>query len=344
MAATRIPAVQNFVATGAVRLLADDAKSGCRPFEMDAYTGAPVETWFGREVVDLSGLELPGKAFPILRDHDRGNPIGYSASASIAGSSLVVKGSLTTNASGREVAEMSDQGFPWQASMGFRVLRAEEIKAGDSKTVNGKKFAGPGTVITKSRLLECSFVPLGADGATSARALASASDDTVEVEMSDPTTNQPAQNDMARLAALEQAFADRPAFVIAQFKAGHDVTQAKAALSDVLLAEKSETDKALSESRAEVDRLKASKGSVGVVALASSEARSAAPAEDNDADLDTFEQRAKKKWKADKALRSEFAAVAGDEEDGAFKAFCAYFRAEEKGLVAIKSVNGTITR
>lgn len=341
MAATRIPAVQNFVATGAVRLFADDA-TGCRPFEMDAYTGAAVETWMGREIVDLSGLELPGKAFPILRDHDRGAPIGYSASACVTGPSLVVKGNLTTNASGREVAQMSDQGFPWQASMGFRVLRAEEIKPGDSKIVNGKKFAGPGTVITKSRLLECSFVPLGADGATSARALAANDSETVEVEMSEQT--KPATDDMARLAALEQAFADRPAFVLAQFKAGHDVTQAKAALADVLLAEKSETDKALSDSRAEVEKLKASKGSVGVVSLASSEARSAAPSDDNDADLDTFEQRAKKKWKADKAIRAEFAAVAGDEEDGAFKAFCAYFRAEEKGLVAIKSMNGTITR
>lgn len=41
----------------------------------------------------------------------------------------------------------------------------------------------------------------------------------------------------ARLSALQTAFPDRPQFVLDQFAAGHDVTEAKAALADILLAE-----------------------------------------------------------------------------------------------------------
>lgn len=340
MATLRIPAVQHFVESGAIRLLSNEA-DGCRAFEMDAYTGAPVETYFGLEVIDLKGLELPGKAFPILRDHSRSQPVGYSSSAVIGPKGLAVSGKLTTNAGGAEVARLSDEGFPWQASVGVRVLRVEEVKPGDSKTVNGRKFTGPLMVITKSRLMECSFVPLGADGATSARAL-SADGETLEVQMSDPTT-APASDDRARLSLLKAAFPGRADFVLAQFEAGHDVTQAKAALADLLLAERADLEKQIADAKAETAAAKAAKAPVGALSLSSAEARKAAPSVDED-EPETFEERAKKQWKADKAIRAEFAAVAGDEEDGAFKAFCAYLRAEEKGLVAIKSVNGTITR
>ena len=340
MATLRIPAVQHFVESGAFRLLSNEA-DGCRAFEMDAYTGAPVETYFGLEVIDLKGLELPGKAFPILRDHSRSQPVGYSSSATIGPKGLAVSGKLTTNAGGAEVARLSDEGFPWQASVGVRVLRVEEVKPGDSKTVNGRKFTGPLMVITKSRLMECSFVPLGADGATSARAL-SADGETLEVQMSDPTT-APASDDRARLSLLKAAFPGRAEFVIAQFEAGNDVTQAKAALADILLSERADLEKQVSDAKAETAAAKAAKARVGALSLSSAEARKAAPSVDED-EPETFEERAQKQWKADKAIRAEFAAVAGDDEDGAFKAFRAYLRAEEKGLVAIKSVNGTITR
>jgi hypothetical protein len=341
MANRRIPAVQHFVESGAIRLLSNEA-DGCRAFEMDAYTGAPVDTYFGLEVIDLKGLELPGKAFPILRDHSRSQPVGYSSKAEVGAKGLVVAGKLTTNEGGAEVARLSDEGFPWQASVGVRVLRVEEVKQGDSKTVNGRKLAGPLMVITKSRLMECSFVPLGADGATSARAL-SADGETLEVQMSDPTTTAPASDDRARLSLLKSAFPGRAEFVLAQFEAGNDVTQAKAALADILLAERPGLEKQIEDAKAETAAAKAAKAPVGALSLSSAEARKAAPAKDED-EPETFSERAQKNWKADKALRAEFAAVAGDEEDGAFKAYCAYLRAEERGLVAIKSVNGTITR
>lgn len=249
---------------GVVEFAAKAESGGPRRFKMNAYTGAPVRTWWGDQmIVDLKGLSVGRTKKPILRDHDTGRIAGFSESVENDGKALSIAGVLSSSTDdGTEIAQTSDEGFPWQASIGFSVLRVEEIQAGDSKEINGREFNGPGMVVTKSKLKEASFVPLGADDATSTQVFASPGATPVpftrEIQMDkdekgaggtakvDPVqletaraealaAGQKAERD--RFAALTAAFPDRAAFVADQFGRGATVDQAKVALSDIVLAE-----------------------------------------------------------------------------------------------------------
>lgn len=138
-------------------------------FEMIAYTGAAMDApLLGRVIVDLKGINANGAKKPILRDHNSAQIVGYSDSIE-KDKHLAISGTISAKtAAGREVSDLADEGFPWQASMGINIQRIEHVAAGDSVEVNGAEFAGPGVVIRQSVLKESSFVPLGADGATSA--------------------------------------------------------------------------------------------------------------------------------------------------------------------------------
>lgn len=143
-----------------------------RSFSMVAYTGGPMRLPVAPYpvVVDLAGMQEPGKSRPILRDHDSSRIVGHTTAISVAASSIDVAGVISAkNAHASEVVDSSLNGFPWQASIGCRVDRVEFVKAGAKVTVNGKTFNGPLYVARQSQLKEVSFVALGADDNTSAK-------------------------------------------------------------------------------------------------------------------------------------------------------------------------------
>jgi hypothetical protein len=144
------------------------APDGKRRFDMVAYSGAPVEFAFGRMVVDMAGMHVASQKNPILRDHDTSQVVGFSEEVIVDGS-IRIKGQVTSvTSAGREVAQLSDDGFPWQASIHFSILGIEEVPAGRTVKVNGADFAGPGVVVRKSKFKESSFTPLGRDSNTRA--------------------------------------------------------------------------------------------------------------------------------------------------------------------------------
>ena len=73
-----------------------------------------------------------------------------------------------SNEFGTQVAQDSDDGFPWQMSVRIEPSAVEEIQAGASVTVNGKVHQGPITVFRGGRIREVSFCALGADDNTNA--------------------------------------------------------------------------------------------------------------------------------------------------------------------------------
>ena len=153
---------------------ASDKEKRTRPFRMVANTGQPFGRWFGRAVVDLSGIEpLRARGLPMLLGHDDRQPAGIATSATLTDEGLVLEGDLLLRQkAGQQVSELSDDGFPLTASIGIRVLSREEVEEGVIVEVNGQEIKGPIEVWRQSALTETSFLTANpADPNTVAEAL-----------------------------------------------------------------------------------------------------------------------------------------------------------------------------
>ena len=159
-----------------------------RAFKMTAYTGGAMTLgyWPHPVVVELTGIKGTNKPRPILKDHDAAQVVGHTTEIKVAGGKLLVAGVVSgVGAAAAEVVGASDNGFPWQASIGASVTKVQFIDEGKTAEANGQTFKGPVYVVKAARLGEVSFVALGADDNTSATVAAGASahhQDTVEVD------------------------------------------------------------------------------------------------------------------------------------------------------------------
>lgn len=160
---------------GGVRIEAGAASAegkSLRRFTMTAYTGGAMTLagWPHPVVVDLSGLAVGKKSRPILMDHDTGRIVGHADAVSTEGGALTVAGIISgVGSAAQEVIGASDNGFPWQASLGAAVKKVVFVPEGKTASANGKEFAGPVYMVRSARLGEVSFVALGADDTTSAK-------------------------------------------------------------------------------------------------------------------------------------------------------------------------------
>ncbi|MCP4892378.1 MAG: hypothetical protein GY911_01005 [Actinomycetales bacterium] len=158
----------------------EEGKPALRKFSMTAYTGGAMQLggWPHPVVVDLAGMRVTRKSRPILKDHDRGSIVGHTDDIAITDKSLEVAGVISgVGATAQEVIATSENGFPWQASLGASADKVVFIPDGKSAEANGRDFQGPVYVARKSTLGEVSFVALGADDDTEARVAAGRTDD-----------------------------------------------------------------------------------------------------------------------------------------------------------------------
>ncbi|MEQ8785125.1 MAG: hypothetical protein RIC55_02465 [Pirellulaceae bacterium] len=167
---------------GGVRLEAATAVEGEKPplrrFHMTAYTGGAMQLagWRYPVVVDLTGLRVSKKARPILKDHDARQIVGHTDDINVGDRSLEVSGTVSGAGSvAQEVIATSENGFPWQASLGATAEKVVFIAEGRTGTANGREFSGPVYIARKSVLGEVSFVALGADDDTFAHVAAGSS-------------------------------------------------------------------------------------------------------------------------------------------------------------------------
>ena len=148
---------------------AEDGKKK-RTFTGVAYSGEVItDHWYwDRIIFDLDSMKIKGR-IPALLDHSPRQRAGVINEHSINHQQgLVVSGDLMSNEFGTEVAQDSDDGFPWQMSVRIEPSSVEEIQADASVTVNGKVHQGPITVFRGGRIREVSFCALGADDNTNA--------------------------------------------------------------------------------------------------------------------------------------------------------------------------------
>ena len=128
-----------------------------------------VEGWRLPVVVDLAGLDITAQRRPVRMNHDPLTGVGHTERLAVVDGSLVAEGQISrATGAAADVISSAKQGFPWQMSIGARILDAEDVRAGKSVVVNGRQHVGPLTVARKAVLGEVSFVDLGADDNTSA--------------------------------------------------------------------------------------------------------------------------------------------------------------------------------
>ena len=156
-----------------------------RRFIIDAYTGAPLDLFFGgRLYIDINGIDANSK-IPILREHVRDRPVGF-ATPFIEENKFFVDGRFSEySADAKEIISLADEGYPWEASIGIWAKAVRQLQADEKMTVNGADITGPATVWTQSKVREVSFVALGADENTAAIVMNAGSDTPVEYKTDD---------------------------------------------------------------------------------------------------------------------------------------------------------------
>lgn len=160
-----------------VALLADgagsDGATAPARFSILGYSGAPVEFYGWRFVISLSGMTAKPR-FPVLREHERDRIVGMAEAWRVDENGFHVEGNFSgATPDGREALALAREGYPWEASIGVDPLKVLRLERGKKQTVNGRELEGPLDIWLESEVREVSFVSLGADRNTEARALAS---------------------------------------------------------------------------------------------------------------------------------------------------------------------------
>ncbi|MBX3422012.1 MAG: hypothetical protein KF752_10710 [Pirellulaceae bacterium] len=164
---------------------AEEGKPALRKFSMVAYTGGAMRLggWPYPVVVDLAGMRVTRKSRPILKDHDRASIVGHTDDIMVGDSRLEVAGVISgVGNTAQEVIATSENGFPWQASLGANADKVVFIPEGKTASANSREFKGPVYIARKSTLGEVSFVALGADDDTEARIAAGQAGDDEEID------------------------------------------------------------------------------------------------------------------------------------------------------------------
>jgi hypothetical protein len=143
-------------------------KQGPRRFSGVLYAGGPLRVpgYPLPIVLDLAGLEGTDKPRPFYREHDDSKIVGHLDAYQNNGRQLAIEGALSrVGADAVEVAQMYDDGFPWQQSIEAlpEARSIVSVPAGQSITVNGRTLAGPLFVARRARLIGASVVSRGAD-------------------------------------------------------------------------------------------------------------------------------------------------------------------------------------
>jgi hypothetical protein len=132
-------------------------------------------------------MRVTRKSRPILKDHDRASIVGHTDDIMVGDSRLEVAGVISgVGNTAQEVIATSENGFPWQASLGANADKVVFIPEGKTATANSREFKGPVYIARKSTLGEVSFVALGADDDTEARIAAGQPSDDEDLDSEQP--------------------------------------------------------------------------------------------------------------------------------------------------------------
>jgi hypothetical protein len=299
-------------------------------FELEGYTGAVVERWWGNLVVSVAGISAK-QQMPVFKNHNSSEIVGYSTKTTNEGKFMVSGVFSKHTDAAKEVLALAKEGFPWQASIGVTPKLITEIKSGAMLEVNGVEVFGPAEVWLESDVHETSFVPVGADSDTSATVFSN-----VE-EIPDPGNKikgvvTPKEQTMDR-TELESKHADLVAEIISKATEGHgdalslakkegagvELKRIKSVyaqmfpgheglVSAAMFDGKSQPgDVAMAINAANIEAQTKAGEDLSNDAPAAVKEQPDGPLKDKEVDKNApLEKRAKATWDADKALREEF--------------------------------------
>jgi hypothetical protein len=145
-----------------VQFLGDEKKDGKRRFKAVAYTGKDVGRFWGRMIINSSGLKRDEK-MGMLLEHDDRSPVAVCESHDVDKKTglVTLEGYFLSDKASEDAAKViarADEGWPWKMSVGVRFLKHHDLEEGAEETVNGRKCAGPMTIIDEAQLFETSFI------------------------------------------------------------------------------------------------------------------------------------------------------------------------------------------
>lgn len=155
--------------------LAFQDQDGKRRFSGIANSGKPFGYGTYQTVVDFDGIQIKPKT-AVLIEHNPHKACGVATlSVDKLSGSLKAEGVLMNNEHGKYIAELADDGFPWEMSIYVQSARYEELSAGATAVVNGNTVTGPCVIMRDCALREVSFTPVGVDSQTQAIVLSDGS-------------------------------------------------------------------------------------------------------------------------------------------------------------------------
>tara|TARA_R110000803_G_scaffold3285_6_gene11212 strand:- start:9929 stop:12295 length:2367 start_codon:yes stop_codon:yes gene_type:complete len=164
---------------------ADGTTGGPEKLRLMANSGVPMRLtgYADPVIVKMEGAIFAKDSTPIIADHDIGERIGHTTiqaviphgqsqevgGQTVSGPNIVAMGLRSSNsdAANSFVAD-ARKNFPFQVSIGARILDGEFIAQGETVVVNGRQWDGPLIVANKTLIREVTVTVLGADGNTSA--------------------------------------------------------------------------------------------------------------------------------------------------------------------------------
>lgn len=141
-----------------------------------AATEGGVDTWLGKEYLDMKGLDLDrfNKNPVLLNAHRRESidDIVGRGTVSVKDNKLELKAEFTEDTEiGKKAFKLVDTGFLKATSVGFIVRMVKTLDEKEEDELNGQKITGPARIIRKWELFEISVVPVGADADALKRSL-----------------------------------------------------------------------------------------------------------------------------------------------------------------------------
>jgi len=196
------------------------AKNEKPGFLITAFTGKPIERFWGTMWIDVDGIETKEK-IPILREHARDRVVGFSMKTWKDDNNLLVSGEFseaTPDAS--QVLKLAQEGYPWQASISVRPRKVKVLDS-DKETakVNGEEVNGPGEIWMKSQVGEVSFVSLGADDNTAAIVMSEGDPVSVEIEQTNTQFHYQKEDEAMTLDEMKTQYAELYQEILDQGKA-----------------------------------------------------------------------------------------------------------------------------
>lgn len=172
-AAADTPARLTMTAPVEIQAARSDQEGSLPRFSIHGYTGNSMKLagWRHPVILDIAGLRAERDNIPALRNHSDDRLVGHTDSIRIEATGMHFEGPISgVGPDAQEVLTTSKNGFGWQASVGADPVpgSVQLLQSGKNAVVNGRTITGPHYIVRAATVSEISFVPRGADGATSA--------------------------------------------------------------------------------------------------------------------------------------------------------------------------------